>query len=1138
MSVLGFIKNISAKVKINILIIMIVVVLIWLVLPYIEINNSQPFASMQVRCLLTLIAALLAICKVLLDKVQEHKSGFLKVFLARIRAVWGAIKSSKTAFCSYTQYKYSLIKNKLVQDHKKRSLNRLPWYLVLGTQNSGKSTLIHSMNINYVKPEYFGEEAQRYLQDIPNYDWWFSEQAVMIEPVKQEQDENELSWRKFIKLLKRERKNKPVNGIIVTFELSDLLLYANQDRQAFIQQIAHSIRSLHTAFSAQIPVYVIFNKSDAVEGFMEFFNDLSHEELRQVMGVSFPIELCNEPGFSIDHFQREYSKIIDKLTRRIMWAFDSERSLRGRELINSFPQQMQLFRRPLESFIAELFGSTRYPKALQLRGIYFTSCNQDPLQSHDFLLQAMSKKFQLVPPQFERPARMSESYFTRNIFFQMIYPESRYLGESERSKRVRKYNYTAALVMAPVIMVALTYMLYHGYQYNRRELKQARDSLVRFNLAEQQFASNDSSIEHTLPLLDALEFSSEIYQQAPFSSRMIFTDLRTENAINAALERTLSSAYLPRIAAKLESDLDKNIVDQNLLYATLKGYLAFSSTESSDALALKAPMEYQWAMVHKGDPIVENKLRNYLNMAIQSPVDKLPLNQLLINRVRRNLAEIVPADRAYGLLKLRASVTDLADLGLDSSSGVLFSKVFTDANKQSAIPALYTYKGYKNIFKKTNTDIAKEVAEDNKAVGLDANLEKGNDYKKISYITQSKYSKDYVDIWNTELKHINIIKFKDIKHAVSVLNAILSQDSPVANILNIVYYNTDSIHGHNFTIARQFKPINEYYKSDASHASWKQMSQTLAELKQYLQKINDTPDPHAAAYKISMEIISGKSKDNPLIKLLEEAHEAPSPMSRWLNQIAQNSWQVIAENAQEYLNGHWADDVYANYSNAVNYKYPFKTTAKSQISIEDFSSLFSKSGDMEKYFKHYLKPFINTTTTPWSLYRVSGLSMHIPHESVHLFERANQIRHAYFSGKGDHAKIKFDIQPVTLSSDASSVRLAFGSKVLLYQHGPRVISSITWPLADGQEQSSITLTDFNPNQHRYSTYGPWSIFQIFQHGKVNHLSGDGTYLYTVNLDGYKASYKLSGITGNVFNLHLLANFRLPSHIAKHIQNKD
>lgn len=682
MKVLELLKKIPGKN--NLLLAIILFLVVWFILPHITLNGVQPFSSVEARLLVLAVIALAWLIKIGISLLQKHKTKALPMVIEKLKRAGTAIKNFCLWLFTSSKTNFKEFKYKVQRDKQKRRLRRLPWYLVLGAPQSGKKTLLANFGLYYAQPEHFGEDAINYINQHPDFEWWFSEQAVLIDPINKDKERDTLGWKKLLKLLKKERSHKPLNGIILTFSLADLLLYSNQNRQEFIQDVCRYIRDLHETFKSLVPVYFVLTKCDQVEGFMEFFNDMSKEELNQVWGMTLPYHECTDLNAVRAFFTKEYNNLINQLRKRVLWAFDTERNLRGRELILSFPQQMQLLKKPLESFLLELFGATRYQKALQMRGLYFISSKQEG-EPYDFLLQAMSKKFQLVPPTVHRPQRMGECYFARSLIHEVIFPEAPILGDSERSKRIRSIAYRLCTIAAPLLVLLAGVAMYQGYQDNVANLNLVDNHIANYQNGLTTLDQTNPSLTTILPLLDELNAAHNLYRNKPLAMDSLYESGAIGSTLDDTLQRALHSLFLPRIAAEIETSLNQNISDQNLLYATLKGYLAFSASDYSKSSAVKAPMEYSWNKDYLTQAATESKLKYYLDTATQEPIEKLPLDRNLINRIRGQLEAIVPSNRAYGLLELGSTVSDLPDLMLSTAVGAVIT-VSSPATAMSVYP--------------------------------------------------------------------------------------------------------------------------------------------------------------------------------------------------------------------------------------------------------------------------------------------------------------------------------------------------------------------------------------------------------------------------------------------------------------------
>lgn len=1052
---------------------------------------------------------------------------YLKILLCTIPSLWQkhkrGLQTLKTDLRHTLRYRYQWLKHQIQRQHKHRRLQKLPWYLVLGSPQSGKKTFIKNTGLLFARPEYFGEDATNYIQQVPDVEWWFSEQAVLIDCMEDGAEQDEQRWRQLTKLLRRERKNKPFNGVIILFSLPDLLRYRNQDRHNFIHDICQYLRTLHEQFHVKAPVYLIFNQCDLIEGFMSFFNDLSKAELQQVWGMTLPLSQDQDLASIQAFFQQQYAALIQQLRKRVMWALDTERTDRGRELINAFPQQMQLFQRPIEQFLAELLGAMRHPYALQLRGIYFTSGTQDQRMPIDFVTQALSKKFQLVPPQCPHPNHLGECYFMQSIFRKVIYPESHTLGYSQRSQNRRHRAYLLTLGLLPTLLIATTIGMHRGYEENAQNLNAIQADLAEYHANQAHVNLYDPSIQPVMPALSALYNATQQYHRnGQFGINFLYVSGLIENALHHAFERSLHTLLIPRIAAQLQQLLTQNLQNLSILYATLKGYLFFSANQQLSAHNLILAAEQMWGHHFTRGSTAYNQRVDYLHLALQSTVAKLPLQPRLIDQVIARLAHVIPSQRAYGLLVLRAQ--HIPPLLLSTAIGNRFPHVFTNRLTQG-IDGFYTRTGFETIFKPYYRRTATTVSKDNREIGLSNDSDDSQTTHQIRRIIERDYQQRYIAHWQSALDAIQIIHLRTLASMIGLLNQITSRQSAMAKLLQIIHDNTHRIDDDQVHVAQHFSALNRY-SQNTGQQTWSKTVETLKSLRNALMQLQQSRHPHAAAFKMALVAIQGTK--GPIQELRYHADLTPQPMRQWLQSIARQAWQLILLQAYHYINHAWREHVITAYQDDIRDRYPLLESAQAQVSIDHFNHFFGYSGRLQQFFHHDLKPFINTDTRPWQAYHIHGLSIQLPTDVISVFERAAKIRQQFFSDHANHAKVHFTLQPQLLSNQASSVQIHLGSQRLIYQDGPRTIHNIHWPWGSHGNHSAISIDRFTGHPYTHRMNGPWSLFQLLSLGDLKRINGNGLYQLIFDFNGLRAVYQIIGSSNSkILTLADLHGFSLP-----------
>lgn len=1110
----------------NILFILVISLLIWFIGPLINIRHSSPLTTSSSRLFVILLLLFSLFIKHLFSLFATHRQYFLFQFFKKFKLLFNNSKTFLTRMKDQSCYYISNLKDRLSQERLNHQLKKLPIYLVMGAPQSGKKATLANSGLHFVLAEHYGQEAIHYINQFPDYDWWFTSQAILVD-VSLDDKENEITiYKKLIRHLRRRNHNKPINGILLTFSISDLLLANNKNRQIFLNDIANRIRDLYQTLKTQIPVYIIFTKCDLIIGFSEFFNDLSKEELTQVWGITLPLNECTELNNVIAYLNHEYNQLMVRLQQRILWSLDSEKNNRGRELIFSFPQQMQLFKKPITIFISELFGTMRFYHVLQLRGFYFVSAKQSN-QSYDFINAAISKQHQLLPTIIKTQEKHEESYFLTQLFQQVIFQEANILGYSLRARRVKIWSYRCVCIVAPIILVLSGSGLHASYSDLKSKITQINENLSHFHTAMENLRTDDPLLIHTLPALNALKRINESLQHAPWLMKTLFSTYRLNNASYDALLRSIHTLYLPRVAAHLETALNNNYTTDTL-YALLKAYLAFSPSDYTKPSAIIAPMEYTWAHQFHEQPELQKQLKYYLNLSAQNRLDELPLNRPLINKTRLKLQEIVPAQRAYGLLVFKAAASDYPNLNFASAIGRRFKQIFLTDNDEIILPALYTQLGFQHIFLQQNQSIATQVTEDNREIGLDNTSETTQSKFQIIHQMQSTYNENYRQQWQSTLNHLTIIPFTNFQQAIQVLTILCDKQSPLTQLLNIVYDNTASITHEQINVSQIFSPLNTFGQNTSSIISYQNILITIRRLRDYLITISQATNNNLAAFKAANDYLSGNMK-NPIRQLTLEAQKAPEPVGRWLHSIADHSWQLIANSTLHYINTIWSNQVLLEYQQNLQNRYPLTPKSTADITINMFSKFFSYNGILAHFFNHYLSFFIDTNNFHWQLVRIDGHSINLSNHDIQLFHKAEEIRNQYFTKNNPIPKLIFSIQSHTLDNNISSVKLTIGNKIINYQHGPQNSISVTWPLPDDAQIAKIVFNDFSGERYVHSYAGPWAWFRMLDNATVQTTSTKNHYLLRFNVNHFIASYEIvSPINLFNFQLKLIKEFSIPN----------
>ncbi len=259
---------------------------------------------------------------------------------------------------------------------KKSEYNyEVPWYLILGgAEKEQKSLLNHSglefpINIEYKEGGGDTEET---------FSWHFAEEGVFVSvPNKFVSLEKSTSqhpvWLMFLKLFKKERWRRPINGIIFTINASEIMKEDKNEVEEFAKVIREKLNEVSKTFSSKIPIYMIITGIEEISGFREFFDTLTPEEKREVFGITFEDNIDNISEMIIE---TKCSNLINNLDSETIKNMHQAWSSEEKKKLFYFVEEFSALLAISAHFASKIFSGTRYYAPLMLRGIYFSDISR------------------------------------------------------------------------------------------------------------------------------------------------------------------------------------------------------------------------------------------------------------------------------------------------------------------------------------------------------------------------------------------------------------------------------------------------------------------------------------------------------------------------------------------------------------------------------------------------------------------------------------------------------------------------------------------------------------------------------------------------------------------------------------------
>ena len=395
-------------------------------------------------------------------------------------------------------------------------LYELPWYVIIGPPGAGKTTALVNSGLKFpLADEEGGARALAGTGGTRNCDWWFTDQAVLLDTAgrysTQDSDSevDRQAWSGFLDLLKRYRPRRPINGIILAVSLSELMQLSPAEREQHQHALRSRLNELYEYLGVRFPVYVMFTKCDLLSGFTEFFDDLDSRERAQAWGFTLSHKEPLAKEFA-DRFEKEFDLLLERLYPRLFQRMHTERDLSRRGRVFNVPRQLGSIKELLSTFLGELFQPSRFHATPMVRGVYFTSGTQEGTPI-DRLMTSVAQEAAFMSAATAGLSGQGRSYFLKDLFTDVIFHEQGLAGTDPRVERRRRWLQWGAYTAAAGLLAFVTTGWYLNYQFNAERAAQVRTYLDRSAQAARDARTQEQSFFNVLPILNPLRQATEVY---------------------------------------------------------------------------------------------------------------------------------------------------------------------------------------------------------------------------------------------------------------------------------------------------------------------------------------------------------------------------------------------------------------------------------------------------------------------------------------------------------------------------------------------------------------------------------------------------------------------------------------------------
>ncbi|MBC3270215.1 type VI secretion system membrane subunit TssM [Pseudomonas sp. SWRI81] len=755
----------------------------------------------------------------------------------------------------YLQAQERSLENNLARvrdNHQGRSLHQIPWYLVLGEENAGKSSFISRSSQSFALTRTARSSGAAQTASDPDLafeiDWWIGDEAVLIDPpgefISQPERQPPLTpapaaptenaaadtdaiaepvvvaqveqpgglpagaekrlWHHMIDWLARSRSRRPLNGVVLVVDMVSLFERPPNERRNLAYLLRARLNELGHELGTRLPLYVVLSKFDLLDGFEELFAKLSASAREEVQGFTFSLDAVEDFDAWLQELTVAYDRFVDALNRQVMLAMGDPGPADVRERLFCLMRQLSGSREILLRFLGDVLGSDRYTTPALVRGVYLSSVYQRGVVSNLFV-EASARAYGFpAPVSSAKPQGHSVVYFAQHLLQQVVYPEAGLAGDNFKVARRKRRLLLSGSVLAGISGALLVGGWWYYYGINRDKADQVLAQSQAFSSKASDLQADPTGLNLLVPLdeiRDAVTVYGDYRDTWPQLADMgLYQGQLIGPMVDQAYLSLLSRRFLPAIAEGAVEVIRRAEPGSDEQLAALRVYRMIEDRDNRRPEIVAQWMAQQWQQAYPGQGQRQAALMRHLTYALTYADVELPEHRALIAQTQQQLRKLPMAQRVYMTLRQQAKDRLHGELDLRNEIGPAFDVVYRPLSERDSgasldenltLPPLLTARGFRDYFEPNSQNVTELALIDQWVLGERRSLDYSEtDRRVLTERLRALYSADYVDSWRRALNQFAVTDFTDLAQTLEVLGQVTGPAAPLRRLLETVRDNT------------------------------------------------------------------------------------------------------------------------------------------------------------------------------------------------------------------------------------------------------------------------------------------------------------------------------------------------------------
>lgn len=1048
----------------------------------------------------------------------------------------------------------SSLKSSKLSHRGQDALSVLPWYLVLGSSESGKSTALRNSGLKFPYLSNRGG-AGRSVSRTSHCDWWLSNEAVFLDASGAyiSGEEEHAEWLAFLDTLGKHRPHRPLNGLIVAVSVSELMGADPQAAGELGQRIRERIDELTSRLRIVVPIYVMITKSDLLTGFVEMFSDLPRSERGQIWGFTVP--LASQPEAPTELLLKRFDELTSILEQRSVRRLGQERRLEMRENIYQFPQRFDSLRKNLAEFVQPLFLENVFQDTPVMRGVYFTSAAQEQRPGERPVAPGAELLAGQAQPAAE-PSAESRSFFIWDVFTKVMFQDQKLaMRTSMEEVRLRKRRYVLAgscLALTALLLVLPTISFFR----NRELVREVRDAIVKVKLDANDDISRVRELE---PLQKHLaELNWHRVENAPLSMRMgLYKGDRlfplAQGFYNNQLKGILLGRQHERIKQSLElfsqnqdrADWKPSNESYGKHFEDLKMYLLVTHPRTAREPRLDEPHQ-AW--------LVKQMVKHWED--IRGTENEVSLEQAITRHAQTYIAMLAADPEQLAFLRdERVVISSRRALNRIPLATLELERIVEQANREytsltlgdivGAVPAMRAGKRVRGAYTRVAWEEWIQARMDSAFQGSEAwvlNRDSKENEEANRAELRTRYYQQYIQEWTDFLFSVRVEEPVDMDQTERLLESLVrGKPAPIGKLFRSLAHNVHlepaktssggmlaAIISRTFDkaaprsqdhqlidnkastgepelypqdVEKHFGPILAFItKTTATNDGEEKLTQLdsyqdqLALVLNTLLEVRDKPNEAG----LLIEKIASSRKNVELLIKSQEGGQAlfEQILLPPLKQVRTVIFRGVSEKKSQL----WCDDVFTPFMSLMANRYPFNKDSLLDAPLPELSQfLHPSNGVVTKFVRAQLSEEVisNGRRRELALPSLSGM---YKEELLTYLERVDAVGTTLFPGDTQEPLVRFAVRlrpgaaAEAAPSDISTITLTVDGAEELYRNGPDDRwRAMSWPGPAGKLGANLRIVSTSGHIADLDAPGEWGLFRLLERVKKIEPSADGRF---------------------------------------------